>query len=148
MTWTAHNGADWSESPKYLVPHITAEAAEFFAGTLRGELRIQHCTECGLHQHYPRLYCSHCGADALEWVTASGRGAVHSFTVIRQNGVPPFGERLPFVVALVDLEEDGARMLATMPKCAPADARIGMEVVAEFRPGTERAAFVDFRPAR
>ena len=44
----------------------------------------------------------------LEWITASGAGTVYSFTVIRQNGVPPFNERVPFVVATVDLDEDGA----------------------------------------
>ena len=72
---------------------------------------------------------------------------MHSFTVIRQNGVPPFNERLPFVVVLVDLEEAGARMLAAMPKVAPEAARIDMPVVAEIRPGSDRAGFVDFRPA-
>ena len=64
----------------------------------------------------------------LEWVTASGLGTVYSFTVIRQNGVPPFKERVPFVVATVDLDEAGARMLAAMPALAPDDAEIGMRV--------------------
>lgn len=141
----AHNGVDWSDSPDYLVPRVSPEAGEHFAGTLRGELRIQRCRSCGLHQHYPRFACSHCGSDSLEWVTASGRGTIHSFTVIRQNGVPPFADRVPFVVALVDLEEAGARMLAAMPTLAPDDARIGTAVEATFRPGNEHGAFVDFR---
>lgn len=140
----AHNGVDWTESPGYLVLRATPEAQEFAAGTLRGELRIQRCRTCGLHQHYARIACSHCGAPDPEWVTASGRGTIHSFTVIRQNGVPPFSERVPFVVALVDLEEPGARILAAMPTLAPQDARIGMPVVAAFRPGNEHGAFVDF----
>jgi uncharacterized OB-fold protein len=148
MSNIAHNGVDWSESPGYLVPRATPEATEFFAGTLRDELRIQHCRACGLHQHYPRIACSHCGSLDVEWITASGRGTIHSFTVIRQNGVPPFDERVPFVVALVELEEAGARMLASMPTLAPEDARIGMAVEAVFRPGNEHAAFVDFAVPR
>ena len=98
------------------------------SGTVRarGELRIQHCTTCGLHQHYPRMLCSHCGKQTLEWITASGRGTIYSFTVIRQNGVPPFNERVPFVVATVDLDEPGARLIASMPSLDPDDARIGM----------------------
>jgi len=139
--------ADWSETPRYLLPPVTPEAEEFFAGALRGELRLQRCRTCGLHQHYPRLLCSHCGADALEWVTASGRGTVHSFTVVRQNGVPPFRERVPFVVALVELDEPGARMLAAMPTVPPDAAAIGMRVVAQFRPASEEVAFVDFAEA-
>ncbi|MFN8036752.1 MAG: Zn-ribbon domain-containing OB-fold protein [Acidimicrobiia bacterium] len=141
MTGPFPSGEDW---PRPLVPRVPPEAEEFFAGALRGELRVQRCEDCGLHQHYPRVVCSHCGSDAVAWVTASGRGTVHSFTVIRQNGVPVFKERQPFVVALVDLAEPGARMLASMPGVAPEDARIGMPVTAVFRPVSDTVAFVDF----
>jgi uncharacterized OB-fold protein len=143
----AHNGVDWADSPKYLWPRANQEDREFWEGARRGELRLQRCTSCGKHQHYPRMLCSHCGKATLEWITASGLATVYSFTVVRQNGVPPFSERLPFVVAVVDLDEDGARMIAAMPKLAPEGARIGMRVRAEFRPATDEAAYVDFAPA-
>jgi uncharacterized OB-fold protein len=138
--------ADWSESPGWLAPHPTPEDAEFWEGAHRGELRIQRCTTCGLHQHYARMLCSHCGALTLEWVTASGNGTVYSFTVVRQNGVPPFNERLPFVVACVDLDEAGARMIGAMPACEPGDARIVMRVTATFRAANDEYGFVDFAP--
>ncbi len=140
----AHNGVDWSESPRWLLPAQTPEAEEFFAGAQRGELRVQRCRTCRRHQHYPRVVCSHCGADDPEWVTASGAGVIHSFTVIRQNGVPPFSERVPFVVALIDLDEDGARMMASMPTLAPEAARIGMRVRTDFRDVGD-GSVVDFR---
>jgi uncharacterized OB-fold protein len=133
--------------PGYLIPRVSPEAAEHFAGTVRGELRIRRCTACGLHHHYPRLACPYCGSDALDWVTASGLGTVHSFTVIRQHGLPPFDEQVPFVVALVDLDEPGARLLAQMPGVAPEDAAIGARVRAVFRPASDDVAFVDFEPA-
>ncbi len=135
------------ETPKYLVPRPTVEDREFWEGARRGELRIQHCTTCGKHQHYARMLCSHCGETTLEWVTASGNGTVYSYTVIRQNGVPPFNERVPFVVATVDLDEDGARMIASMPGVEPGDARVGMRVRAAFRPASDDVAFVDFEDA-
>ena len=73
-----------------------------------------------MHQHYARMPVHRTAAQTtLEWVTASGLGTVYSFTVIRQNGVPPFNERVPFVVATVDLDEAGARVLAAMPTLAP-----------------------------
>ncbi len=134
------------ELPKYLVPRVSPEAREFFEGAQQGELRIQRCRECGLHQHYPRVLCSHCGSELLEWVTASGRGTVHSYTVIHQNGIAPFDEWVPFPVALVDLEERGARLLAAMPDTDPASVSIGMPVVTAFRRGDERVTFVDVRP--
>lgn len=135
-----------NEVPKYLIPRISPEAAEFFAGTVRGELRLQRCGSCGLHHHYPRLACPHCGSDDLAWITATGLGIVHSFTVIRQQGIPPFNEQVPFVVALVDLDEPGARFVAQLPTLAPDGAAIGMRVRTTFRPASEDVAFVDFVP--
>ncbi len=139
------------EIPKYLIPQIQPEAAEFWAGTVRGELRVQRCMTCGLHQHYPRSVCSHCGlgsldAGTIEWVTAAGTGIVHSFTVIRQHGIPPFRTDVPFVVALVDLTEQGARILGRMPSIDPGDARIAMTVRAMFLPASADVAFVEFEP--
>jgi uncharacterized protein len=146
-TFIAHNGVSWEESPKYLWPRPNDTDREFWEGARRGELRIQRCLNCGLHQHYPRFLCIHCGKAELEWVTASGLATIYSFTVVRQNGVPPFSERLPFVVAVVDLDEDGARMIAALPKLDPDAARVGMRVRAEFRPANDESAFVDFAPA-
>jgi uncharacterized OB-fold protein len=139
--------ADWTDTPQWLAPHPTPEDREFWKGAHRGELRIQHCTTCGKHQHFARMLCSHCGAETLEWITASGAGTIYSFTVVRQNGVPPFNERVPFVVASVDLDEDGARVIAAIPALGPEDARIGLRVQATFRPATDEFGFVDFAPA-
>jgi uncharacterized OB-fold protein len=143
---TDRDGA-WDDVPKWLVPRPHLEDREFWEAAGRGDLRIQRCLTCGRHQHYARMLCSHCGKPTLEWVTASGNGTVYSFTVIRKNGVPPFNERLPFVVATVDLDEDGARMIAAMPALDPEDARIGMRVRATFRPAGDEFGFVDFAPA-
>ena len=137
----------WDETPKWLVPRPTPEDREFWEGAGRGELRIQRCGACGMHQHYARLSCRHCGAPDPDWVTASGQGTIYSFTVIRQNGVPPFNERLPYVVAAVDLDEAGARVLAPMPALAPDEARVGLRVRAAFRPAGDGLGFVDFEPS-
>ncbi len=132
--------------PKHIVPRITPDAAEFFAGTVREELRVQQCDTCGLHHHYPRMLCPHCGNETLHWVTASGRGVVHSYTVIRQTGVPPFKDQLPLIVALVDLEEPGARMLANLQGIEPETVEIDLAVTATYRPASDEYSFVDFRP--
>ena len=135
---------DWSENPSWMTPTPNDDDREFWEGAGRGELRLQRCIDCSLHQHYPRFVCSHCGGGRLEWISASGRGAIYSFTVIRQNGVPPFRDRLPFVVAAIDLDEPGARILAPMPDLDPGDAEIGMRVRAAFRAVGDGLGFVDF----
>ena len=42
----------WAETPKWLIPSPDADDREFWEGAGRGELRIQHCNDCGLYQHY------------------------------------------------------------------------------------------------
>ena len=44
-------------------------------------LLIQRCTHCGKLRHYPRLLCGSCHSTVVEWIEASGRGAIHSWTV-------------------------------------------------------------------
>ncbi len=135
---------DWTQTPAYLVPQPDGVDREFWEGAGRGELRVQRCSGCGLHQHYPRSLCAHCGSESVAFVTASGFGTVYSFTVIRQNGVPPFRERLPFVVAAIDLDEVGARLVADLPTCDPDSVAIGQRVRATFRPVGDGLGFVDF----
>ena len=43
----------------------------------------------------------------------AGRGTVHTYTVIRQNHAQPFKSELPYVVAIVELDE-GPRLMANV----------------------------------
>jgi hypothetical protein len=69
--------------------------------------------------------CPSCGADKQDWVVASGRGTVFSYVVHHHPPVP--GKQLPFVVALVELEE-GVRMLGELIDVDPAAVRVGLPV--------------------
>ncbi len=70
-----------------------------------GTFVLARCT-CGTY--YARLQaCLQCGADAnaVTWVPVSGRGSVRTFVVFDKPYHPYFEERLPYVVAVVTLEE-------------------------------------------
>jgi uncharacterized OB-fold protein len=69
--------------------------------------------------------CPTCGCEKPDYVVASGRGTVFSFVVHHAPPVP--GKTLPFVVALVELEE-GVRMLAELVDVEPAAVHIDMPV--------------------
>ena len=71
------------------VPRPDAVSAPYWEAAARGELLIQECKSCGHRQFYPRAVCTDCGGD-VDWLTCSGRGTVHTFTVIRQNHAKPF----------------------------------------------------------
>jgi uncharacterized OB-fold protein len=100
----------------------------FFEAAHRGELLYQRCPSCDHRQFYPRLLCTKCGG-ATAWATASGRGVVHTFTVVRQNFAPPFKDELPYAVAMVELEE-GVRMLGNVTDLPVEQVKIGLRVEA------------------
>ncbi len=119
------------QQPKKFFMGAPEGSDDFFEAAKEKRLLIQRCTECGEHQFYPRQVCVHCGSSGVEWVDASGRGTVHTFTVIHQQGMPGWRDEVPYVAAVIDLEE-GARMTTNIVECAPADVRIGASVEVTF----------------
>jgi uncharacterized protein len=71
---------------------------------------------------------------------------VYSFTVIRQNFSRSFRHLIPYVVALVDLDE-GPRVMTNLVGCDPADVRIGMPVRVRFEAATPEVTVPRFAPA-
>jgi len=135
-------GREWRRP----IPDPDGTQRPFFEAAARGELRYQRCPECGHAQFYPRAVCTACGASP-EWANASGRGTVHTFTVVRQNLMPPFREELPYVVAMVELEE-GVRMMTNVTDCAPDDVHVGMALEAYAVEYEEGRAVPFWRPVR
>jgi uncharacterized OB-fold protein/acyl dehydratase len=108
---------------------VTPDTAFFWAGTAKGELRVQHCESCGRLRHPPGPMCPACGNDSPGYVVAAGTGEVYSYVVHHHPPVP--GKQLPMVVALVQLPE-GVRMVGEMPGVRPDEVRIGLPVRATF----------------
>ena len=77
----------------------------------------------------------------------SGRGRLHSFTVVRQPQNPAFAEDVPYAYAIVQLEE-GVRMVSNIVDCAiPDGLRVEMPLVATFDDGIDDWTLVKFKPA-
>jgi uncharacterized OB-fold protein len=66
--------------------------------------------------------------------------------VIRQNPSRSFRHLIPFVVALVDLEE-GPRLMTNIVGCAPEDVTVGAPVTVRFEPVSDAAALPLFELA-
>ncbi|GAB3576818.1 OB-fold domain-containing protein [Amycolatopsis endophytica] len=115
-------------SPGALRPVISRDTEFFWEGTKAGELRIQRWGETLRHPPGPMPPDGDLDAKP-DWVVASGRGTVHSFVVHHRPAVP--GKKLPFVIALVELEE-GVRMLGELIGADPAEVHIGQPVTATF----------------
>ncbi len=127
------------------LPVPTGETQPFWEGCRNHELRIQQCGACGHYQFYPRLYCTACMSEQVEWVRASGRGTVLSFTVVYRPVTKAFAEEVPYVVALVTLEE-GPQLMSNIIECDPEQVAIGMPVESVFEDWSEDIAVLKFRP--
>jgi uncharacterized protein len=128
-----------------LRPVISHDTAFFWAGTAAGELRIQQCTACGSLRHPPGPMCPSCGADKPDYVLAIGRGEVFSYVVHHHPAVP--GKTLPFVVALVELNE-GVRMIGELIDVDPASVQIGMPVELALTRIDDELTLPFWRPSR
>jgi uncharacterized OB-fold protein len=114
--------------PRRPLPQLAEpDTAPFWRATREGRLTYQVCRRCGAVVFHPRAHCTRCGGLELEWRTSAGRGSVYTFTVIRQHGHPFFAGRVPYVLALVDLDE-GFRMLTELVEVDPERVRVGRRV--------------------
>jgi uncharacterized OB-fold protein len=119
-------------------------SAPFFAAAARGVLLLQRCTACAAF-HFPvRRRCSRCGAIALEWREAAGRGVVHSHGRAHRAAHPALKARLPIDLVSVDLAE-GVRVMARLASGSPR-VRAGDAVEVAFEAVGEAVALPVFRP--
>jgi uncharacterized OB-fold protein len=134
-----------SGTPAKPLPVIRPETAGFWAAARRHELVIQQCTRCGQRMFFPRFLCHQCGSEELEWRPASGRGVIYSFTIVRQAAHPAFAAEVPYVYALIELEE-GVRMIANVIHTDPATVHIGQPVQVVFVDATPEISLPQFEP--
>jgi uncharacterized protein len=112
-------------------PALSRDTAFFWEGVAAHELRIQRRPD-GTLQHPPVPAVWQDKERPIDYVVAGGKGSVYSFVVHHAPKVP--GRTLPFVIALVELEE-GVRMLGELRNVDHAKVKIGMPV---------SAAYIDF----
>jgi uncharacterized protein len=109
------------------VPRPNADTRPFWQACNREELIYQYCPACGKTQFYPRVLCAGCGAGSLEWRESKGLGTIYTFTINFRAPNPAFAPEIPYVIALVDLDE-GFRMMLNIQDRDPEAVRIGHRV--------------------
>jgi len=120
-----------------------SDSRPYWEGLAQGELRIQRCNACSKAVFYPRALCPHCYADQLSWIVASGKGTIYSYTVAHQ-AFGPFAADVPFVVALIELEE-GVRMMSRLLDAPRERVTIGAAVRVTFEKVEEDLTLPYFR---
>ncbi len=87
--------------------------------------------------------CPECHDTRWDWAELSGRGEIYSYVVTHRAFHPFWVDRVPYVVATIELEE-GIRMVSEMPDLAPGDVAIGLPVRVRFEPLGEGLALPIF----
>jgi len=127
------------------LPYPNGVSQPFWDAAKRHELHIQHCNACGTPIFYPREACSQCLSPDLIWIPVSGKGTLYSYTIAQAPTHPAFAEDVPYVIAIVELEE-GPRITTNLVGCSPDQVTIGMPVMASFEEVTPEVTLVKFRP--
>ena len=133
------------DTPKKPVPIVNPWAKPFWDAAREEKLILQKCQDCDKHIFYPRIACPHCFSDKVEWVEASGKGTVYSYTVVTNNAPSAFIQDMPFVIAIVKLEE-GVQMLSNIINCNPDDVECDMPVEVTFEKLDDEFTLPKFRP--
>jgi uncharacterized protein len=128
------------------LPTPTPETRPFWEAAKRHELRLPRCRQCGPFFFYPRATCPRCLSSDLEWQAVSGRGTLHTFTIVHR-GPRNFPLPSPYVMAIVELDE-GPRMMTNLVDVQPdpETLEIGMPVEVTWADVTPEVTLPHFRP--
>lgn len=127
-------------------PVPTQDTEPFWNGLREGKLLLQQCPRCGTFRYPPKPMCPQCNSFESQWIPASGKGEIYSYTVTHQALHPSLVDRIPHVVILVELEE-GVRMTSNVIECELSQLRVGMPVAVVFEKMNEEVTLPKFRPA-
>lgn len=111
------------------LPTPSSDTAAFWEGCSQGEVRYQRCHTCGQVQLIPRALCESCHGQDLHWELSCGHGVVLSFTTVFRAPLPAFKQDVPYLIALIDMQE-GFRLMVNVRKIDGTlpDLKIGQSV--------------------
>jgi uncharacterized OB-fold protein len=110
-----------------ILPVSTALTEPYWDGAREHKLLYQQCRVCGANWHPPMPICPVCHSSTIDWLPAAGGGSIYTYTIVRHPTHPAFADRVPYAVAVVELDE-GPHVVTNVINCAPETVRGGMRV--------------------
>ena len=120
-----------NSAPAKPQPRITSCAEYYWQQAGQNKLTMPYCRQCDKVFYYPRHWCPSCFNQDLGWQQVSGRGKVYSYSVIYQSPFPSYQADIPYVLAIIELEE-GPRMMTNVVNCDAEHVRVDMAVQVTF----------------
>lgn len=143
---TLRQSPSFGAEPRFDLPTFDNDTETWWAATRDERLLIKRCADCARAHWYPRPFCPYCWSERVDWEQASGRATLYTWSVVYSNDLPPFPAKVPYVAAVVDLDE-GPRMMTNVVDCDFADLRVGLPLQAAFQAETDDVVLPVFRPA-
>ncbi len=131
--------------PTKPVPIPSPESAPFWQAAKEHRLLIPRCNACKKFWFPPSQLCPHCLSADTGWEAVSGRGRIYSFVVFHRVYHPAFAGEVPYVVAIVELEE-GPRMLTNIVGMPVDQVRCNMPVTIVFDDVSSELSVPKFTP--
>ena len=116
--------------PPYLFKLSTnAWTQPFWDATARHVLLVARCAGCGHCRMPPTPFCPACQSQAIDWKPVSGRGEVYSYTVVERAILPDMQAHLPYVPAVITLDDGGGvRLISNVVEVEVSAIRVGLPV--------------------
>ncbi len=113
------------------LPRASIETQAFWDAAQERRLVMPKCSNCGAFRFPPSVACRVCDSPGVAWVDVSGRGTVFSFVVYQRAYRSAFKDRLPYVLAVIELEE-GPRIPSNVVGMPAGDVACDMPVAVTF----------------
>lgn len=135
-----------SDRARKPLPNPAPESVPYWEAAKQHRLTLPRCRACAKFWFPPSRACPHCMSDDFEWAAVSGRGKVYSFVTFHRVYHPAFAGDVPYVVALVELDE-GPRMLTNIVGIRPEAVVCEMPVKVVFDDVADNVSVPKFAPA-
>ena len=127
------------------LPRISIESKPFWEGARAHRLLLQKCDACGRFWFPPSSHCIHCLSDGYAWTEVKGTARIFSFVTYHRLYHPGWEGELPYVVALIELDE-GPRLIASLVGIAPEQVKCDMKVRVMFEDVSPEVTVPKFMP--
>ncbi len=130
--------------PDRPLPSPNPGTAPYWKAAREHKLVLPRCSSCGKFHSYPRALCPFCSSSQLEWQQCSGRGVIYSFTEVFRAPSKGFAEDVPYIVAIVALDE-GPHLMTRLPNADKDKVKIDARVMVDFEDIDDETALPLFR---
>jgi uncharacterized protein len=137
---------DAAFAPEMAVLHPDSTTKPFWDACRERQLVYPECASCATVRMPPASVCPKCGSSPLTWKSATGLGTVYSFTIARHSFHVKVDDFLPYVIAVIALDDAPVRLISNVLFASPEDMHVGLPVSVVWDEAKPGVVIPRFRP--